>query len=154
MKLTITITKRATYTIITLSILIILAISVYAFSGTTPNPGHSLRELQPCSKGETLVSNSQFWECEDNNWEPSSKGIKYTKGYVGIGEGVGFYDEGIKLSVKGALQLNVFTSFSTAPPCNEYTRGSIILVTTWESSPRDKMYACLYNINSYEYIRI
>ena len=148
------ISKRATYTLIAFGILIILAIGVYAVTGKTPNPGHSLRELQPCAKGETLVSNSFFWQCQSNNWEPSSKGMEYTKGYVGIGEGVGHYDEKIKLSVKGAIQLNVFTSFSTAPPCTSLTRGTIILVTTWEGFPRDKMYACLYNINDYEYIRI
>ena len=153
MKLTITLTKRATYTIIALSILIILAISVYAFSGTTPNPGHSLNELQSCSDQETLVSKSGTWRCIKNKWKNIPEGIK-TNDFVGIGEGVGFYNEGIKLSVKGALQLNVFTSFSTAPPCNEYTRGSIILVTTWKDFPRDKMYICLYNIDSYEYIRI
>lgn len=153
MPLTITLTKKTTYTLITLIILIILGIGVYARAGKIPDPGHSLAELQPCSKGETLVSNSQFWECEKNNWEPCSEGIKYTKGYVGIGQGVGHYNEKIKLSVKGAIQLEVFTSFSTAPPCTSLTRGTIILVTT-NGFPRDKMYICLYNIDSYEYMRI
>jgi len=154
MNLKITISKRATYTIITLTILIILAIGVYAVTGKTPNPGHSLSELQPCAKGETLISNSFFWQCQSNNWEPSSKGMEYTKGYVGIGEGVGHYDEEIKLSVKGAIQLNVYTTLASAPPCNSLTRGTIVFAYDWDTPPYSKMFACLYNINDYEYIRI
>jgi hypothetical protein len=153
MKITITLTKRATYTLITLSILIILGFGVYAFAGKTPNPGHSLSELQPCSDKEILTTRGETWQCVKNKWENIPEGIK-TNDFVGIGKGVGNYDEEIKLSVKGAIQLNVYPSFSTAPPCNSFTRGTIILVTTWDIPPIGKMYACLYNIDSYEYIRI
>lgn len=147
------ISKRTLYTIITFSILIILCFGVYAGAGTIPNPGHSLRELQHCAEKQTLVFKSGIWRCEKFNWEQISGGIK-TNDFIGIGEGVGHYDDKIKLSIKGAIQLNVFTSFKTAPKCNSRTRGTIILVTTWDSFPRDKMYACLYNKNDYEYIRI
>jgi len=150
----ITLSKRATYTIITFGILIILAIGVYAVAGSTPNPGHSLSELYTCEDGKTIVSRNGMWNCEDVVWEFRHGGITYTDGYVGIGEGVGNYDEEIKLSVKGAIQLNVYTTLASAPPCNSLTRGTIVFAYDWDEPPYSKMFACLYNINDYEYMRI
>lgn len=55
--------KRATYTIITILILVILGVGVCAVTNEVPDPGHSLAELQSCSDGETLISNSGTWNC-------------------------------------------------------------------------------------------
>lgn len=58
----ITLTKRTLYTLITLGILIILAISVYAI-GNIPNPGHSISELQLCSENQILQTRNEEWSC-------------------------------------------------------------------------------------------
>lgn len=160
MKKEMSISNRLFYTLITIIIVSIICGGVYAWANVN-GIGHDLDEinLPSCSNGQVLSMVGGNWNCvslqqNPSPWDITSDGIEYKDGYVGIGEGVGSYDEDIKLHVKGAVQLNVFTSFSTAPPCTSLTRGTIILVTTWEDFPRDKMYTCLYNINSYEYIRV
>jgi len=55
--------NRWLYTLITVGILICLSVGVYAVLGTTPNPGHSISELQTCSNGEILQMVNGAWAC-------------------------------------------------------------------------------------------
>ena len=57
--------NRLLYTLITILVLAIIGVSVYAVAGTTPNPGHSLSQLQPCSNGEILKMAGGVWTCVD-----------------------------------------------------------------------------------------
>ena len=36
---------------------------VYAVAGTTPDPGHPLSQLQPCSDEESLITQNGVWTC-------------------------------------------------------------------------------------------
>ncbi len=85
------ISNRLLYTLITIGILAILGVGVYAF-GAVPNPGHSLGQLQTCdSEGQTLVMQGGSWACAtggtggSSQWLASASGIYYNLGYVGIG---------------------------------------------------------------------
>ena len=46
--------NRLLYTLIAIGIMAIAATGVYAVLGTTPDPGHPVSQLQPCSDGEIL----------------------------------------------------------------------------------------------------
>jgi hypothetical protein len=96
---------------------------VYAVAGTTPNPGHSHSEIQPCSDGEVLQMSGTSWSCVslsagggtdnlgnhiatqniqlNNNWlsnDGGSEGISIDdNGKVGIGTN----SPGAKLDVNG-----------------------------------------------------
>ncbi len=85
------ISNRLLYTLITIGILAILGVGVYAVAGSVPNPGHSLLQLQPCSDGETLKMVGTSWTCAPagsaggGNWTVSGSNIYYNLGNVGIG---------------------------------------------------------------------
>ena len=57
--------NRILYSLISLVIISIVAVGVYAVPGAIPNPGHSISQLQPCGNdGETLVMTSGgAWTC-------------------------------------------------------------------------------------------
>lgn len=84
------VSNRFAYTIISAFAMIALAVVVYAVPGTTPNPGHPLTQLQPCSNGETLVTTNGAWNCTtpssggSSQWTASGSDIYYTAGNVGI----------------------------------------------------------------------
>ena len=91
-KLEINFTNRSLYTLIAFFIVVTLGVGVYAL-GTTPNPGHSIAQIQPCDNGQILEAVSGSWACVT---KPSSGGtslwsegetgtIYYDGGYVGLG---------------------------------------------------------------------
>ena len=57
--------ERVAYTLIVILIVLIAGVGVWAVAGTTPNPGHSLAQLQPCSDGEILKMSGGVWSCID-----------------------------------------------------------------------------------------
>ncbi|MBI2043315.1 hypothetical protein HYT25_02920 [Candidatus Pacearchaeota archaeon] len=59
------ISQRTAYTLIAILILLIVGVGVWAVAGTTPNPGHSLSQLQPCSNGEILKMSGSAWSCSN-----------------------------------------------------------------------------------------
>jgi hypothetical protein len=60
----ISLSNRWLYTLIVLGVLAAIAVGVYAVAGSVPSPGHPLSELQACSDGQALVSNSSGdWIC-------------------------------------------------------------------------------------------
>ena len=85
------VSNRLAYTIITFFAVIALAVVVYAVPGTTPNPGHSIAQLQPCSDGEILKTAAGVWTCSSSGagsqWLSAATAgdIYYTAGKVGVG---------------------------------------------------------------------
>jgi len=93
-KLEINFTNRSLYTLITFFIVVTLGVGVYAL-GTTPNPGHSIAQIQTCdSAGQILKMSGGAWTCATDEagsggtslWSEGSNGaIYYSGGYVGLG---------------------------------------------------------------------
>jgi len=56
------ISNRLAYTLITIGILLIVAIGVYAL-GAIPNPGHLISQLQTCDNNQILETVGGVWTC-------------------------------------------------------------------------------------------
>jgi hypothetical protein len=83
-------TNRFLYTFISVVIILIVGVSVYAFGTSTPSTfGHSVGELAPptgCNANEILQWSGSVWACTDSvAWIKSGNNIYYTTGKVGIG---------------------------------------------------------------------
>ncbi len=89
-KLQINFTNRWLYTLIVFFSLIVVGVFVYAAVGTTPNPGHSIAELQLCDvEGEILKNVGGAWACGTDDtgtslWGVWNSNLYYTDGQVGI----------------------------------------------------------------------
>ena len=92
-RLQINMTNRWLYTLITLFAVVVLGVGVYAVAGTTPNPGHPMNQIQPCSDGEILKMGGGAWTCgadvsgsgTGGLWSEGIGGDIYYNGFVGIG---------------------------------------------------------------------
>ena len=62
--ITINFSNRTLYTLIAIfSLLVISAVAYAVGSGTVPNPGHAIEDLETCAAGQTLVSNASGTGC-------------------------------------------------------------------------------------------
>jgi hypothetical protein len=103
------ISNKLAYTIISVFVLIIVGLGVYALSaGETPNPGHNIKDIgPPANCNGFLKFNGSDWLCEDISaggdsvWRASGSNIYYNNGNVGIGKTI----PGAKLDVNGSIQL-------------------------------------------------
>jgi len=87
--------NRFIFFLVTLGILGILAVGVYALTpGTAPNPGHDISSISPpagCSANQYLQFDGTNWKCATvtvgapSQWTTSSSNIYYNNGNVGIG---------------------------------------------------------------------
>jgi hypothetical protein len=71
--------NRWLYFLVTLGILIVVAIGVYAY--TSPNGiGHDITEIEPCADGQVLVTNDEgIWTCANlKSWSYSGWFTTYT----------------------------------------------------------------------------
>jgi len=82
--------NRIHYSLITLAIVVVFGVGVYALGTTVPNPGHSISQLQVCGDGQILQTSGTSWTCVamptggTSVWTPQTYGISYS-GRVGIG---------------------------------------------------------------------
>ena len=72
-KLVFNFSERALYTLIAILIVLIFGVGVYAVAGTTPNPGHAIADIQPCSDGEILKMSGGAWTCGNEVSETDPK---------------------------------------------------------------------------------
>ena len=104
--------NRFLYFLIVFGVLLTVAVGVYASSptGTVPNPGHKLSEIQRCSDGSAGVqiletNSSGVWNCVSASsvtpWASAANGIYYNSGNVGIGAAPDQYD-GLLVNKSGA----------------------------------------------------
>ena len=109
------ISNRLLYTLISIGILAILAVGVYAVPGAIPNPGHSITQLQPCSNGEILKTSGGVWTCGNDSvgggvssqWTTLGNDIYYNNGTVGIGTVPPLL---VRLNVSGGIASNSITT--------------------------------------------
>ena len=84
------ISNRLLYTLITIGILAIIGVGVYAVA---PNPGHSISQIDApsgCSANQVLQWTGSSWTCANggngsSQWVTSGNNIYYSNGNVGIG---------------------------------------------------------------------
>ena len=106
--------NRTNYSLITIFIIAIIGVSVYAL-GAVPNPGHTISDLQVCGANEILQVNSAgtAWGCVNSSsiggsssslWTSSGSNIYYNTGNVGIGTS----SPSQKLTVNGNIQASAY----------------------------------------------
>ena len=59
----INLTNRWLYTLITIGILAIVGVGVYAWADPVTGVGHDYTEIQPCANGQILKMSDGAWDC-------------------------------------------------------------------------------------------
>ena len=118
-KLQINFTNRWLYTLIVFFSLIVIGVGVYAVAGTTPNPGHPITQLQPCSAGQILKTVGTTWACGTDDggtglWSSFSSGIYYEGGEVNIYDNTNpalMFGDAFGNSLKAGVKLQLTDEF-------------------------------------------
>lgn len=86
--------NRWLYTLITIGILMIISVGVYAWANPTTGVGHTHDEIEPCSEGQILQMSEGAWSCVDISVEQEvSCSVSYTNCNLYLGYDVSSWAE-------------------------------------------------------------